>query len=159
MSSLSEKSRNLRKKRFLKSYEQTFNKNRASQAAGVNRSTIFRWQKNDRDFAEQVHHIEESLLDEAESGLMDLIRKRELAAIKFALRTKGRERGYSEGIEIQQTTKQINLDRRRIEILLSDVKTREAMEIIAMKSITTNERDINHEEKVIEYRYNAGCGE
>jgi hypothetical protein len=68
------KIREVKKKKWLDSYRQTFNKTDACKAVKVNRSTVWRWVQDDPEFAELVREIEESMLDTAESELMKLVR-------------------------------------------------------------------------------------
>jgi len=67
--------------------------------AGVARSTYYQWLK-DADFANKVDEIQNVALDFAESQLYTQIKKGNVAAIIFYMKTKGRPRGYNERYEI-----------------------------------------------------------
>lgn len=68
----------------------------ACQKAGVSRVTFYKYRKDDPEFAEQVQDIMEVQIDVAESALLKKIRDKDLTAIIFYLKTKGKERGYIE---------------------------------------------------------------
>lgn len=127
--------RDARKKRWLHEYRVSQDRTEANEAIGVNRSTIWRWIKNDPSFAEAVRQIEEEALDEAEGQLMQLVRGGELGAIKFFLKTKGRSRGYGDRLEIAQTTTHVKVDMQRLELLLANPEARTALEVLATKSV------------------------
>jgi hypothetical protein len=143
--------RDFRKKKWLEVYKNTFNRAEACTSVRLNRATLWRWLKADRNFNEAVMEIEESALDEAESKLIELVRGGNLQAIKFLLRTKGRTRGYGDHLEIAQTVKQETIDTKRLEILLSDSQTREALEVLAVESLKTNPKEVEIDRQ-IEYR-------
>ena len=109
-----------RKEKWAEHYRKSFNRTEACQATGVNRTTVWRWMKEDKAFSETVWEIEESLLDVAEGKLVELVRGGNLQAIKFLLRSKARERGYGDRLEIAQTVKKETIDVKRLELLLSD---------------------------------------
>jgi hypothetical protein len=127
--------RNARKKKWLYEYRVSQDRTEANEAIGANRSTVWRWIKSDPAFAEAVHQIEEEALDEAEGQLMQLVRGGELGAIKFLLKTKGRSRGYGDRLEIAQTTTQLKVDMKRLEVLLANPEARTALEVLATKSL------------------------
>lgn len=148
--------RNFRKEKWLKVYSDTFNRAEANRATGLNRATLWRWLQSDRAFANAVWEIEESLLDTAESELMKLIKKGSLPAITFLLRKKGHSRGYADRLEIEKSTRHISIDSRKVEILLSDARTREALEIIATSIVDSAGKDLEHERKAIELGNSEG---
>ena len=124
-----------RKKKWAGQYRKSFNRAEACRATHVNRSTVWRWMKEDKAFAEAVWEIEEGVLDVAESKLVELVREGNLQAIKFLLATKGRERGYGDRLEISQTVKKETIDDKRLELLLSDSCVRNALEKLAVDSL------------------------
>jgi hypothetical protein len=71
--------------------------------ANVSRSTFYNYFNQDKEFKQQVNEINESAIDHVESKLMQKIDEGETTAIIFYLKTKGRKRGYSEKIEVQET--------------------------------------------------------
>lgn len=88
---------------FLRAYEQTLGNISAScELSGINRRTFYRWLKSPArinvKFRQQLELLqpEEKLLDFAEGALMQQIRKGDTTAIIFALKTKGKHRGYVE---------------------------------------------------------------
>ncbi len=124
-----------RKKKWAEQYRKSFNRAEACRATHVNRSTVWRWMKEDKAFAEAVWEIEEGVLDLAESRLVGLVREGNLQAIKFLLRSKARERGYGDRLEIAQTVKRETIDVKRLELFLSDSCVRSALEKLAVDSL------------------------
>jgi hypothetical protein len=131
-----------RKKSWAEHFSKSFNRAEACRATGVNRSTLWRWLKEDKAFSEAVWEIEESVLDVAESKLMELVRAGNLQAIKFLLRSKARERGYGDRLEIAQTVKNETIDVKRLELLLSDSCIRNALEKLAVESLEDTSDEI-----------------
>lgn len=85
----------------------------ACEDADVGRTTYYQWLKDDEEFKQAVEDIEASAIDHVESKLMEKINgvkvksKKDVydvppsdTAIIFYLKTKGKKRGYSERIEI-----------------------------------------------------------
>jgi len=69
-------------------------------ASKVSSSTISNWTRGSKDFAALRKEIEESMIDLAESKLMEMIKKGDnLGAICFFLKCKGKHRGYVEKAE------------------------------------------------------------
>ena len=88
-------------KNFLKVLEDNaFNISAACIAMNINRRTYYRWLKNEA-FADEVDNQREGSIDFAESKLMQAIKKGNLTAIIFYLKTIGKKRGYIETQEIQ----------------------------------------------------------
>ena len=73
----------------------------ACEAAKIGRRTYYLWIDKDKDFKEDVDHIQDSLLDLAESKLLENIENNENTAIIFYLKTKGKRRGYIEKQEVE----------------------------------------------------------
>lgn len=71
----------------------------ACTATGVGRATHYLWRKQPA-YRHAVEHIEERNLDRAETALQGLIEAGNVTAIIFYLKTKGKNRGYSEKTEI-----------------------------------------------------------
>tara|TARA_R110002167_G_scaffold109315_2_gene278681 strand:- start:6648 stop:6998 length:351 start_codon:yes stop_codon:yes gene_type:complete len=100
-----DKSRHIKKEKVLEALEQalgvvTF----ACKAAGVGRSTFYKWMKEDEEFAKKVKDIEGVALDFVESQLFAQIKDHSTAATIFYLKTKGRKRGYWEKQQMDITT-------------------------------------------------------
>ena len=72
----------------------------ACTATGVGRATHYLWRKQPA-YRHAVEHIEERNLDRAETALQGLIEAGNVTAIIFYLKTKGKNRGYSEKAEIE----------------------------------------------------------
>ena len=69
--------------------------------ANVSRTSYYSYHKDAVMFAKEVDDISNIALDFAESQLFDLIKDKNITAIIFYLKTKGRCRGYSERIEYE----------------------------------------------------------
>lgn len=65
----------------------------------ISRQTFYVWKKNNPTFAESVSELEESLIDYAETKLMENIRDGKESSIFFFLKTRGKKRGYIETVE------------------------------------------------------------
>ena len=76
----------------------------ACKATKVPRSTYYKWMKIDGEFAERVRDISEVTIDTVESSLLNRIKKEDTTAIIFFLKTKGKERGYTERTEYVDKT-------------------------------------------------------
>ncbi len=72
----------------------------ACEAAGVDRSTFYKWLKADPDFKEEYESLESVALDFAESQLLKNISNGHEASVIFYLKTKGKKRGYIERSEV-----------------------------------------------------------
>lgn len=79
----------------------------ACDSTGINRSTYYRWRDSDKDFSEAVDEVMEAQVDYVESKLMELINAHDTTATIFYLKTKGKNRGWSEK---QQPIVSINTD-------------------------------------------------
>lgn len=72
----------------------------ACEKVGLSRQTYYRWYKEDPDFKERADAINELQIDVAEASLLKKIQKGDTTAIIFYLKTKGKNRGYTERREI-----------------------------------------------------------
>ena len=75
--------------------------------ANIGRRTYYDWLE-DGQFAEDVKDVQESLLDLAESKLMENINKNDNTSIIFFLKTKGKKRGYIERQEVDANVRPID---------------------------------------------------
>lgn len=66
----------------------------ACAAANISRQTFHLYYTTDKEFKQMVEDAKESLIDFAESKLIELIDKGDVSSIQFFLRTKGKDRGY-----------------------------------------------------------------
>lgn len=74
--------------------------------ANIGRRTYYDWLEDEK-FAENVENVQESLLDLAESKLMENINKNDNTSIIFFLKTKGKKRGYIEKQEVDANIRPI----------------------------------------------------
>ena len=91
----------INKNNFLLALEQSLGViTTAAKKADVSRTIVYQWIKDDEEFAKQVKSFEDLALDFVESQLFKQIRDDNVAATIFYLKTKGKNRGYSERTEI-----------------------------------------------------------
>lgn len=85
-----------KKKQMIKAmYASYGNISQSCRVVGINRSTHYRWLKNDNEYSIAIDEANERRLDESEAILMKLISKGNTKAIIFYLTTKGSHRGYN----------------------------------------------------------------
>ena len=102
-----------KKKDFLKALRNNLGHiTNACIAANIGRRTYYEWIQKDSEFEEDVSHVQESLLDLAESKLLENIESNENVAIIFYLKTKGKKRGYIEKqeVDINKPFEEISFD-------------------------------------------------
>jgi len=100
-----DKSRHIKKEALLKALENSLGVvTVACKAAGVPRSTYYKWLKEDKEFKAQVTDIENIALDFGESQLHKQIGDGNTSATIFFLKTKGKKRGYIERNELDLTS-------------------------------------------------------
>ena len=91
-----------KKELFLKAFEnKEFNIAESCKAINIARQTYYDWLKDDDEFKQQVQELKESDLDFTESALRKLIKKGNVIATIFKLKTKGKDRGYIEKQEVE----------------------------------------------------------
>lgn len=73
-------------------------------ALGITRQTFFNYRNADKKLAQRLDDVSESLIDFAESKLVEQINDGNLTAIIFFLKTKGKNRGYVERVENENVT-------------------------------------------------------
>ena len=76
----------------------------ACKQADIQRSTYYKWLKEDVEFAKEVREIENIALDFAESQLHSQMKDGSTSATIFYLKTKGKKRGYVERQELDVST-------------------------------------------------------
>jgi len=73
----------------------------ACKSVGVARSTFYEWYKQDEEFSKEVDSIGDMALDFAEGALHKQIKEGIPTSTIFYLKTKGKKRGYIEGLELR----------------------------------------------------------
>lgn len=68
-------------------------------ALNISRTTWYRWLKGDPELKQLINDSEQALLDNAETMLYKKVTEGDLTAIIFTLKTKGKNRGYTERVE------------------------------------------------------------
>jgi hypothetical protein len=94
---------NLLKKGFIEAYQKSFgNISQSCKAIGIARQTYYNWLEQDEEFKIELKSVEPSelFLDFLESKLIERVNKGDTTATIFALKTKGKSRGYIERQEI-----------------------------------------------------------
>jgi len=93
---------NNRKKEMLDLYvKKACNVSAVCSALGVTRKTFYDYVNSDPKFAELVEDAKESLIDNAESILQKKILNEDVTSLIFFLKTKGKNRGYTERTEVR----------------------------------------------------------
>ena len=82
----------------------------ACKIAGISTATYYKYYKNDPEFAEAAMLIQESNLDFVESKLYELISEKNISAVLFYLKCKGRGRGYIEQNDTNVNVNDIQID-------------------------------------------------
>lgn len=67
----------------------------AAEEIGIGRRTHYNWMKTDAEYKASVELLTEMALDYSESRLFGYIKRSDLKAITFILRTRGKARGYN----------------------------------------------------------------
>src|SRR3954462_1263823 len=72
----------------------------AARALGVSRMTLYRWLERDQPIIEHLGSLREEFLDMCEAQLVRHVHEGSERSVHFALRTLGKNRGYSERQEV-----------------------------------------------------------
>lgn len=75
----------------------------AARRLGCTSSAIYKRIRAESDLEEVVQEAREEIIDLAESQLLKLIKRGNITAIIFLLKTLGRSRGYAERIEVERS--------------------------------------------------------
>ena len=73
-------------------------------AGNISRSTYYRYMKEDEEFAKRVEEIKQSQIDYVEGQLIKNISKGKETSIIFYLKSKAKDRGYTEKNALDITT-------------------------------------------------------
>ncbi|MCL1937606.1 MAG: hypothetical protein FWF52_04325 [Candidatus Azobacteroides sp.] len=96
---------NAKKKAMLNALKQTLGVvTPACENAGIDRTTHYKWMKEDECYKNIVEDIENIALDFAESRLHINIKNGDVASILFYLKTRGKKRGYIEQQKMDVTS-------------------------------------------------------
>ena len=102
------KSEQLKKESLLKALEKSLGiVSTACEAVNISRTTYYKYYNEDKDFKRSVDSISDIALDCAESQLFELIKEKNVTAIIFYLKTKGKKRGYIEKQEVNHNSNNI----------------------------------------------------
>ena len=102
------KSEHLKKEQLLKALEKSLGiVSTACESIGISRTTYYKYYNEDKDFKWSVDSIGDIALDCAESQLFELIKEKNVTAIIFYLKTKGKKRGYIEKQESRDNSNNI----------------------------------------------------
>jgi hypothetical protein len=99
---LREETTELNKERFLKAFKQFKGIiSYACDAANISRQSYYTYINEDEAFKKEVRDVLESQVDIAEGALLRSIARGNIAAIIFFLKTRGKERGYIETMDVK----------------------------------------------------------
>jgi predicted DNA-binding transcriptional regulator AlpA len=84
-------------------------------AGNISRSTYYRYMKEDKEFAKAVEEIKEAQVDYVEGQLIKNISKGKETSIIFYLKSKAKDRGYAEKLDITSGGK--SLTELKIEVI------------------------------------------
>ena len=102
------KSEQLKKEQLLTGLEKSLGiVSTACEGVGISRTTYYKYYNEDKDFKKLVDSISDIALDCAESQLFELIKEKNVTAIIFYLKTKGKKRGYIEKQEASHNSNNI----------------------------------------------------
>lgn len=102
--------RQVRMERFMAAYQATFgNVSQACIAADISLSTYYAWRQSYPEFKEMIDgmKVEDVFVDWVESKLVSKIKAGDTASIIFALKTKGRKRGWEEKVTVDSSQPQV----------------------------------------------------
>ena len=92
----------VQKEKFLNNFEKSLGIiSTACKRTGITRQTYYNWINTDNEFKERVNDIQEAQKDYVESKLIENIEKNDTTAIIFYLKTKAKDRGFTDKINIE----------------------------------------------------------
>lgn len=81
----------------------------AAKKLGVDRRTVYMWISSDPDLKLAVEEVRENIIDMVEAKMFNEAQNGNTTILIFLAKTIGRNRGYVEKQEIEQTTRVINV--------------------------------------------------
>jgi len=91
----------LKKEAFIVALEKALGiVSQAAKQVGIDRTTPYRWMKEDEEFKDRVEEIQNVVGDFAETKLYELVNEGNPSAVIFLCKTKFKNRGYVERQEI-----------------------------------------------------------
>lgn len=98
---LMQQKQHIKKEKFIEALEQSMGIiSHAAKKIGVDRTTPYRWMREDEEYKSRVDEVLNVPLDFVESKLFEAINHNNITAIIFYLKTKGKHRGYVERHEL-----------------------------------------------------------
>ena len=98
---LMQQKQHIKKEKFIEALEQSMGIiSHAAKKIGVDRTTPYRWMREDEEYKKRVEEVLNVPLDFVESKLFEAINHNNITAIIFYLKTKGKHRGYVERHEL-----------------------------------------------------------
>ena len=106
-----------KKERLLKALQETQGLiyHACKKAGNISRSTYYRYMREDEEFAKAVEDIKEAQIDYVEGQLIKNISDGKETSIIFYLKSKAKERGYAEKLDITSGGK--SLTELKIEVI------------------------------------------
>jgi hypothetical protein len=121
----------------------------ACRQTGEHRQTVDQWRAKDDWFAaEYRNRIDEMVVDYLESKMLKLVKEDNVSMIQFALRTKGRNRGYGDQVALTGAGGgNIGIDMTLTLPMLKEELPREALDDIIKKIANRSERRLRSQTK------------
>ena len=108
-----------KKEKLLKALEETQGliAHACKKAGNISRSTYYRYLKDDPEFAKKVQEIQEAQIDYVEGQLIKNIANGRETSIIFYLKSKAKERGYTEKSNLDITSGGKSITDIKIEVI------------------------------------------
>lgn len=98
---LRQQNQHIKKEQFLEALEKSMGiMSQAAKKIGVDRTTPYKWMREDEEYNERVKELLNVSLDFVEGKLFEAIDNNNITGIIFYLKTKGKHRGYVERHEL-----------------------------------------------------------
>ena len=98
---LRQQNQHIKKEQFLEALEKSMGiMSQAAKKIGLDRTTPYKWMREDDDYNDRVKELLNVSLDFVEGKLFEAIQDGNITAIIFYLKTKGKVRGYVERHEL-----------------------------------------------------------